>query len=282
MEEIGEYVRNLTACLGAREQWEVSGESVSIGNGLAFIGDRGTATHIAAFDPVEVRRMLDLISSLADAIRTASRDGETRSEEFERRGLRMIIEDIARYAGFHDPTPPEEIHRAIVAKLSAVSVDERAFLKGKIETLEGQIEKQSAHLKVINEDRDYWQMVASQRGEKQAPIEVAVDPREITVKSGKHLGAVRSWIQWNCRNGESVTWGSENSVGELTVRQLEELAQRVADAVPQEALGVLEESGELLGGLAERDWSGYELMGAEINGICARIADALHAAKRKS
>jgi hypothetical protein len=49
------------------------------------------------------------------------------------------------------------------------------------------------------------------------------------ITSGKHLGAVRKWIKWNCPNGERVTWGSDDSVGKMTVAQLEEIAQRVAE-----------------------------------------------------
>ena len=54
------------------------------------------------------------------------------------------------------------------------------------------------------------------------------------VKSGKHLGAVRSWIQWNAVNGERVTWGSNDELRlkrPVTVAMMEEVAQRVADAV---------------------------------------------------
>lgn len=54
------------------------------------------------------------------------------------------------------------------------------------------------------------------------------------INSGTHLGAVRTWIKWNCKNGERVTWGSNDSVGELTVAQLEEIAQRVSEAVKDE------------------------------------------------
>ncbi len=52
------------------------------------------------------------------------------------------------------------------------------------------------------------------------------------VESGKHLGAVRNWIKWHCRNGDRVTWGSDQVLG-LTVRDLEEIAQKVADAVKE-------------------------------------------------
>jgi hypothetical protein len=52
---------------------------------------------------------------------------------------------------------------------------------------------------------------------------------EIAIRSGPHLGAVRRWIKWNCPNGDRVIWGTDTSLGKFTVRQLEELAQRIAD-----------------------------------------------------
>jgi hypothetical protein len=51
------------------------------------------------------------------------------------------------------------------------------------------------------------------------------------LKDGKHLGAVRRWIKWNFPNGDRVTWGSDQVLGKVTVSQLEDLAQVVADAV---------------------------------------------------
>jgi len=57
----------------------------------------------------------------------------------------------------------------------------------------------------------------------------AIGEQEIAIKSGPHLGAVRKWIKWNCPNGDRVIWGSDTVLGKFTVRQLEELAQRIAD-----------------------------------------------------
>jgi hypothetical protein len=48
---------------------------------------------------------------------------------------------------------------------------------------------------------------------------------------GAHLGAVRTWIQWNCHNGSDVIWDSDDILEfrrRLTVKELEELAVRVA------------------------------------------------------
>ena len=59
---------------------------------------------------------------------------------------------------------------------------------------------------------------------------------EYTKGGGKWLGAARNWVQWNCRNGEEVTWGSNDVLQPpLTIKQVEELAARVADAANSEA-----------------------------------------------
>lgn len=44
-------------------------------------------------------------------------------------------------------------------------------------------------------------------------------------KGGSWLGAVRSWIQWNCVNGDSVTWDSNDELrSPVTVKRLEDAA----------------------------------------------------------
>jgi hypothetical protein len=53
-------------------------------------------------------------------------------------------------------------------------------------------------------------------------------------KSGAHIGAIRNWIQWNCVNGDAVTWDSDDILQlrrNLTPKLLEGLAQKIADAV---------------------------------------------------
>ena len=49
------------------------------------------------------------------------------------------------------------------------------------------------------------------------------------------IGIVREWIQWNCLNGSSVTWGSyevlRTTHGEITVRDLEKLAMNIQEEV---------------------------------------------------
>lgn len=55
-----------------------------------------------------------------------------------------------------------------------------------------------------------------------------------SIEAGAHLRAVRSWIQWNCINGSQVTWGSNEPLRfsrELTVKDMEVLAQKIANAV---------------------------------------------------
>ena len=49
---------------------------------------------------------------------------------------------------------------------------------------------------------------------------------------GEWLGAVRTWIQWNCVNGDRVTWGSnENLIVPITVKRLEDAAGDAAWAM---------------------------------------------------
>lgn len=58
---------------------------------------------------------------------------------------------------------------------------------------------------------------------------------EFRRQGGKWLAAARSWVQWHCRNGSSVTWGSDEPlVPHLTMRQIEDLASDVAWAALKE------------------------------------------------
>jgi hypothetical protein len=60
----------------------------------------------------------------------------------------------------------------------------------------------------------------------------------MTVRSGPHLGAVREWIKCRAYNGEYVTWGSEEHLKlDVTVRDMERLAQRIYDSVARDLLG---------------------------------------------
>lgn len=53
------------------------------------------------------------------------------------------------------------------------------------------------------------------------------------VQSGQHLAIVRAFIQWNAINGSDVRWGSTDVLrfSGVTVHDMEQLAQRIADAV---------------------------------------------------
>jgi hypothetical protein len=61
---------------------------------------------------------------------------------------------------------------------------------------------------------------------------------EFKRKGGAWLGAARAWIQWNCKNGDSVIWGSSNSLNrknhEFTVQDVEEIAAEAAFAAMEE------------------------------------------------
>jgi len=54
-------------------------------------------------------------------------------------------------------------------------------------------------------------------------------------KGGSWLGTIRNWIQCKFNNGEHVTWGSKDYLtGSFTVRELEDLASRIAAAAINE------------------------------------------------
>lgn len=58
---------------------------------------------------------------------------------------------------------------------------------------------------------------------------------------GAWLGIVREWIKCKFRNGESVTWGSNEVLegNRITVSDLEKLASRVAASAINEAYTVI-------------------------------------------
>ena len=48
-------------------------------------------------------------------------------------------------------------------------------------------------------------------------------------KGGKWLAAARSWLQWHCRNGERVTWGSADVLEPpLQIKDVEAIAGEAA------------------------------------------------------
>ena len=66
-----------------------------------------------------------------------------------------------------------------------------------------------------------------------APVRVqpVVLPHVLLHEGGEWLGAARTWLQWNTRNGDSVTWGSHDEIKPtLTVKMVEELAAHAAAA----------------------------------------------------
>lgn len=57
-------------------------------------------------------------------------------------------------------------------------------------------------------------------------------------RGGVWLGAARKWMQWNKRNGSTVTWSSAEELRpSVTVREAEDMARRVAEAVYEEMDG---------------------------------------------
>jgi len=59
-----------------------------------------------------------------------------------------------------------------------------------------------------------------------------VEKSEVKKQGGNWLKAARHWMQWNCLNGDSVTWGSDEVLrtrqGHITVKHIEDLAAEVA------------------------------------------------------
>lgn len=56
------------------------------------------------------------------------------------------------------------------------------------------------------------------------------------VTSGVHLVVARNWMQQRARNGEKVTWGSQEilQLPSLTVSDIEELSSAIAHAVTKD------------------------------------------------
>ncbi len=59
---------------------------------------------------------------------------------------------------------------------------------------------------------------------------------DLLKKGGAWLGAARAWVQWSFRNGSDVTWGSNDQLGTVSVKQIEEVAgQAVAAYINEDA-----------------------------------------------
>lgn len=66
------------------------------------------------------------------------------------------------------------------------------------------------------------------------------------LEAGEHLRIIRSWIQWKCFNGSSVTWGSNDTLKftrDPTVSEMEALAQNIANAVKRKKVVGKEDTG---------------------------------------
>lgn len=56
-----------------------------------------------------------------------------------------------------------------------------------------------------------------------------MSPIELLRRGGEWLGAARSWLQWNKRNGSDVTWGSLDEIKPpMTAADVDALAAEVA------------------------------------------------------
>lgn len=72
-------------------------------------------------------------------------------------------------------------------------------------------------------------------------------PHEMLTMGGEWLGAARNWIQHNALNGSDVTWGSNDRLRftrDLTVKDIEEFAARIAVATLEEYKQQLVTEGE--------------------------------------
>ena len=74
---------------------------------------------------------------------------------------------------------------------------------------------------------------------------------EIMMRGGKWLGAARNWIQWNCMNGDAVTWGSHDKL-DVDVLDVERMASEVAEAIVEATgLNVIEKASFQMVGFEE-------------------------------
>jgi hypothetical protein len=53
---------------------------------------------------------------------------------------------------------------------------------------------------------------------------------ELLQKGGAWLGAARNCIQWNFHNGSAVIWGSNDQLGTVSVKKIEEVAAKAVAA----------------------------------------------------
>jgi hypothetical protein len=89
-------------------------------------------------------------------------------------------------------------------------------------------------------------------------------------KGGKWLGAVRNWIQWNCINGDSVTWGSNEELRmsrRFTVKVIEEIGVAAAYAQLQNMQEELKSIADALRTFREEETNDNHTLGVIISRI---------------
>jgi hypothetical protein len=105
---------------------------------------------------------------------------------------------------------------------------------------------------------------------------------ELLQQGGEWLGAARNWLKWHKRNGEHVTWGSDDVLeGPFTVREVEDLAAEVAAAAmaPQPAKAFADRNlrarweaernlAAALDFIRDNEWGGHEFVEGERVGKC--------------
>jgi hypothetical protein len=69
-------------------------------------------------------------------------------------------------------------------------------------------------------------------------LDQRVNPGIMQQSGGKFLGLTRDWIQWECRNGSAVTWGSDQVLQkDITVADIERLSFVIASAAVNQDRG---------------------------------------------
>lgn len=108
------------------------------------------------------------------------------------------------------------------------AADELRALRTRAEAAEAKVERLRAEtIKRVVEDRDA--ATARAEGAERERDELLSGRERVTEfdlhqRGGEWLGAVRSWVQWHCRNGSDVTWGSTDALERtFTVRDVEEI-----------------------------------------------------------
>ncbi len=98
-----------------------------------------------------------------------------------------------------------------------------------------------AHKQSFPKD-DGFEIFAIKRIDEQIELLKRVEYSHLmAIRGGSHLGSVREWMKCKARNGENVTWGSQDLLQlryPLTVQLLEDLACQVAAAAVNDFKGL--------------------------------------------